>query len=474
MEQHLRAFIYDRTSRDISGRGTANRDQNIENERLCREYGWEIVARFSDAGKGASRHARSKRRDYEEMVERLQRREADVLVVWEASRAYRDLEVYVQLRNLCTRHRVLLCYDGTVYDMTRSEDRYRTGQDALQAEREADKIRDRVLRTTRLNAERGRPHGRTPYGYRRVYDQDTGELLEQVPDEQQAPIVREIAERAAGGQSLYGIAQDLNDRGVPGPSGARWMPEVLPDLITKPTYIAKRQHQGIVIGDATWKPILTEEVYYACVTLFSDPARLTAKSRAIKYLLSGIAKCSVCKFVVRPRRSYDREKWSYTCVTCFKTQMRTPALDDIVTGSVLAHVERPEFVRALTAAAADDGAREALAEAEALEMQLAEARELAGRFANGRMALSALSLAKMEQELGPRIEGARQRAQAVTVPQSLRQIAGPGARERWAVMEQDLVWRRAVVKSVVVPWLNPAGKGVRTIKPGRYDLEWLY
>src|SRR5215469_6263456 len=177
----LRAFVYDRTSRIIDGRGTANADQAAENDRYCERQGWTIVGRFTDAGKGASRHSKSRRTDYERMVDGVQRGECDVLVVWEASRLHRDLAVYVALRDLCVTSRVLLCYNGQVYDMTRGADRFVTGLNALQAEYEADNIRDRVLRTTRANAERGRPHGRIPYGYRRVYDERTGALIEQVP-----------------------------------------------------------------------------------------------------------------------------------------------------------------------------------------------------------------------------------------------------------------------------------------------------
>lgn len=468
----IRAFVYDRTSRDLSGRGTANRDQNTDNERFCTDQGWTIVERFTDQGKGASRHSKSVRKDFERMVESIERRECDVLVVWEASRAYRDLGVYVRLRDLCVRNRILLCYNGDIYDLTRSEDRYRTAQDALQAEREADKIRDRVLRTVRLNAERGGPHGRTPYGYRRVYDERTGELVEQVPHEEQAPIVREIAKRAAAGQSLYAIAADLNRRGVPGPTGRQWNHDTLPDLIRKPTYIGKRQHQGAVIGQAQWEPILDEETYYACVRLFADPARRTANSNAVKHLLSGIARCSQCKAIHRVMPAYGKLK--YTCVTCYKTSIQVAVFDAIVTEAVLQYVERPEFIAALAEAGADDGARAALAEAEALEAQLAEARELAGRWVNGRLALSVASLARLEQELLPRIESARDRSVSVRVAPALREIAGSRAREYWGAMEGDLVWRRSVIKAVVVPWVNPAGKGVRTVKPGRYDLEWLY
>ena len=451
-QERLRAFVYDRTSNDPRGRGTANRDQNVENERFCQDQGWDIVARFTDPGKSASRHSKTRRDDYERMVDRVARGECDIIVVWESSRLSRDLEVYVKLRSLCERHRVLLCYDGAVYDMTRSTDRQRTAQDALQGEAEADRIRDRNLRTTRLNAQRGRPHGRLPYGYRRVYDEKTGDLLEQVPHEEQARVVREIATRVAAGESLYKIVKSLNGRGIPGPTGKPWTADQLPGLIVKPTYIGKRQHQGAVIGKAEWKPILEEEVYYACVRLFADPARKTTKGNAVKFLLSGIARCGECRGVLRPHLAAGKRK--YTCVGCFKVSIG--------------------FAASLVADPDTDGTRAALAEAQALEAELASARELAGKWQNGRILLSALSLAKLEQQLLPQIEDARGRAQSGAVPHVLREVAGPGARERWTAMAADLVWRRGVVKAVVVPVLNPAGAGVRTVRPGRYDLEWLY
>jgi len=469
----MRAFVYDRTSRLVEGVGTSNADQRADNERFCERQGWVIVDRFTDPGKGASRHSRSKRTDFERMVEGIERRQCDVLVVWEASRAYRDLAVYVQLRDLCVKHRVLLCYNGQVYDMTRGNDRFITGLNALQAELDADNIRDRILRTTRANAERGRPHGRVPYGYRRVYDSRTGALLEQVPDEAQAAIVREVGRRIAGGESLYAIAKDLNERGVPSPSGGVWSPPNLPDFIRKPTYLGQRVHDGIVIGPADWPAILDEETYYACLQLFGDPARRKVMDNTVKYLLVGIAHCGLCDAGLRSLASRTVRGHSYTCMGCFKVSVRVDGFDRVVVEAVLQRVETEGFAAALVDDPDTEGTRAALAEAQALDAELASARELAGRWENGRVLLSALSLAKMEQELLPRIEDARARAQSVSVPRVLREFAGPGARERWGAREY-LAWRRMVMKSVVVPRLFPAGRGVREIRPGRYELEWLY
>ena len=63
----------------------------------------------------------------------------DVLVTWEASRAQRDLDAYLELRRLCAASGVRWAYSGTVYDLAHGSDRFRTGLDALVAEDEVEK-----------------------------------------------------------------------------------------------------------------------------------------------------------------------------------------------------------------------------------------------------------------------------------------------------------------------------------------------
>ncbi len=131
------------------------------------------------------------------------------------------MDIYTRLRNTCATHGVLWCYGGKVYDLSNKDDRFRTGLDALLGEREVDELRDNVKRTLRANAVTGRPHGITPYGYRRVYDEKTGAFLRVEKDPEQAPIVLEISKRVADGEPYKTIAKDLQARGVPAPA-LRW------------------------------------------------------------------------------------------------------------------------------------------------------------------------------------------------------------------------------------------------------------
>lgn len=67
------------------------------------------------------------------------------------------MEVYVQLRKACQRAGVLYLTHGRVYDFSRSDDTFMMGFEFLRAEADANTMRERQLRTVKLNADKGRP-----------------------------------------------------------------------------------------------------------------------------------------------------------------------------------------------------------------------------------------------------------------------------------------------------------------------------
>jgi DNA invertase Pin-like site-specific DNA recombinase len=464
----LRAFIYGRTSSDPHLRRSSTRDQAAENRRTCEENGWDVAGSFEDPDRSASRRAKKPRPDYEAMVEGIRRGECDVIVYWDSSRAYRDLETYVQLRSLCVECNVLLCYNGDVYDMSKPADRKRSAMDAVQDESEADRIADRAMRTKRLSAERGAPHGRIPFGYRREYDPRTGILVGQFPDEETSALVREAAARVLSGESLHAIAKDFQDRGIPCARGSKtgWERTALKRILINPANIGKRVHQEAVVGDADWAPILDDVTYYTCRQMLTDPSRRTQRGSEVKYLLSGVVACH-CGGQVYARKRINDRGGAYTCVTRFDTAVEVELLDAYVQTAMLAHIEKPAFLRAFLPDDGATGIREAMGVLAELESQLHEARLLVGA-----RKLSVASLASVEGQLAPQIDAARLRIQAVTVSPLLQQVGGPRARDAWAGL--DLLQRREVLRSVVRITLNNARHiGIKEIEEGRVSLEWL-
>lgn len=471
----MRAFVYGRNSRDPLKKGNSVADQVDDGRDLCETHNWPIVGIFDqDVGKSASRYARKKRSDFEALIAGIEAGQCRIVVAFEASRYYRDLEVYLRLRNACMAAGVLLCYNGSVYDLSKREDRKATAQDALQAEDEAEGIRDRVLRTTRAQAKKGLPHGRILFGYARRYDPDTGDLIEQYAHPENAAVVREVYKRVAAGETVYAIVKSFNERGIRTQQGCTWKEHHVSSMLRNPGYIGKRVFQGKIVGDATWDAIVDEATYYAVQSIVRHPSRLTVRDRSVKHLLSGIALCGVCEDKQVLRIARDRGRMQYTCPGRFHVGMAEPKLEAYVEEAVIAWLASGGAREAFRPESSDAAARTARLRQENLVAQLEDAREAASRFRpDGRPELSVASLAALEAQLEPQIEEARAEAEAVGMPPLLRSIVGADDVEgTWNSLA--LTQKRALLRHVVTIRLHKArGRGVRSIEPGRVTLDWV-
>lgn len=461
----MRACIYTRVSNDPHQLGRSVSEQEAECRALCEKSGWEVVQVFSDTDRSASRYAKRQRPAYKKVRDFVAAGECDVLVTWECSRAQRDLEDYVQLRELCRRTGVMWSYSGRTYDLSRTDDRFITGLDALLAERESDVTRDRILRDMRANAVKGRPHGRLPYGYQREYDPTTGELIRQVIKEDEAQIIREAAERFLAGESTYGIARDFQKRGVFGV----WDPSRIARLLKNPTYIAQRKHQGVVIGPADWEPILDEAIYYQCVAKLSDPSRKTTDEHHVKYLLSGIAMCGICgrKMKVMPqnggrRKGMDRYRYKTYICKSFCTSRKVEWVDDLITKLVIARLSRPD---ALALLSLPDEPNDALDTARAKRARLESFYDAA---AKGE--ISAAALARIEAQLLPEVEALEAQVKRYDVPSVVYELVDTP--DRWKAL--TLAQKRDVIHSLMEIRIHPSQtkKGSRVFDVDTIDVTW--
>jgi DNA invertase Pin-like site-specific DNA recombinase len=462
----VRAVIYTRVSSDPRGVGRSVEEQEADCRAIAERESWPVVRVFVDNDRGASRYSNGDRPEYRKLVDYLAGDVADVLVTWEASRAQRDLEAYVRLRDLCRARGVLWSYSGRTYDLSRTDDAFTTGLDALLAEREASVTRDRVLRAVRANAAEGRPHGKLLFGYAREYDERTGQLVRQVVREDQAAIVREAARRVLAGETPYAVAQDLNTRKIPAPRGGQWDLTQVKRLLTNPAYISKRVHRGKVVADvvANWPPILDETTFYALTAKLTDPARRTQRDSAVRHLLSGIAVCGVCGSRVRVQK--NRGYRSYMCVSGFHVSRREDWVDELVENVAVARLARPDILDLL----ADDEHGE---EIQAARAEVAEKRARLESFYDAAAAgeLTPAALSRIEARLLPEIESARARAHHVAIPTTaLREIARPDAARVWR--DLPLTTKREVISVLMTVRIMPTKRGGRTFNPANVEIEW--
>mgnify|MGYP001597257472 CR=1 FL=1 len=134
-----------------------------------------------------------------------------------------------------------------------------------------------------------KPAGPTPWGL--TYDRATHAWG---LDAERAPIVREIYQRVAMGESCETIGRDLDDRGIARARGGSWTRERVWQIATQTTYRGEwraDKARGLVVPVP---PVVDRDLWQAAQTaLTSYGLRGLARTRHT-YLCEGIAVCAVC------------------------------------------------------------------------------------------------------------------------------------------------------------------------------------
>jgi len=456
-----------------------------------------ITHTIRDDDRSASAYRKREREGFEEALNLIRTRVVDVVLVWEMSRASRDLEDYVRLRSACHEAGVHLVYKGRRFDLSRADDRLSTGLDALLAERESNDIRDRNLRTVAANADRRRPHGRVPYGYRREYDPTTGALVRQTPYAENDPtlllpeaqVLANAAHELLDGATLRGICRDLNARGVPtprkprrhtleeNPAGVvtRWEPSTLRQLLRNPTIAARRLHRGEDIGPADWEPIVEYGTWLRLHALLSDPARLSVsvpRGPAPRHLLSGIACCGECGARMKAATNLSRMPRAYACRNegCMRVTVTADRVDERIEEVLLALFERPDFQRAL--AEAHTRRETAMTKGPNIASLIAEREseldEVEALRASGDLTLRAYAAETRRIEVA--IEQLRGQQVATVSSPALRRLLGAATLEDgWR--SAGLVDQREVVRLLLDVTIKRAVVRGRRFDPGRVDIR---
>jgi DNA invertase Pin-like site-specific DNA recombinase len=504
------AYLYGRNSENVfaghAGARDSVDDQIATGRDLCHRHSWPIIREFKDSDLSASRHAKKARDDFEDLLATITGSPAPegvrrIVVAYEASRYYRDLEAYLRLRNACMSANVLLCYNNQVYDLSRRDDRKTTAQHAIDAEDEADAIQARNARTTSLEAQAGRPHGRLPFGYLREYAVVGGRsrCIRQYEDPVKGPIVVKALKHIDSGKSVTSLLQWLrSEPDAARPDGSRWEPRTVRMMLLNRAYLGERLHNG-TYRKGTWEPLKGLEtpqgraMFNRVTAKLTDPTRRTARGTEVSHLLSYLALCGECGDHAL-LRSHSRTSGRSSILLCDE-QKDVGMVEDVVNAVVEEAVITWFSDKAKARAAlvpGDDEVEEKVAAAQRMingyEEQLAEARALSQDFdeATGRPRLSAASLAQMEQRLGPKLEAERRKLQTLTgvSPLLLGMLETEDPELRWngrpatetepEVPGLTLEQKREIIRRVVTVRLRKASvPGSNRVEVGRVQLSFV-
>lgn len=486
-----RGIIYGRASRDPKRGGTSVTKQLERGRSFAKREGVEVIAEIRDDNRSASRGARA-RTGFLEVRELIERGKADLLILWEVSRSSRDLEEFMGLVNACSDNGLEIAVSGTRYDPSKVDEWLPLAFQGVMAEAEARRIRQRNIDSVETNALRGTPHGRIPYGYRRVYDPDTGVLIKQTPYDERDPnrltveaqVIADSVDAVLRGVTLRQICRELTSRGIPTPRKPRtktlvenprgvvtaWEPSTLRQLLLNPTIAGRRVHRGEDIGPAAWDPIVDYGTWLRLRNYLKDPSRLSVsnpRGPAPRHLLSGIAVCGECGARMKAATNISRIPRAYTCRAegCMRVTATADRVDERVEAILMALFERPDFQGALveahrrreTAASSGPDVASQIAERET-ELDAVETLREAGE-------LTLRAYAAETRRIESAIERLRgQQAAAVSSPALRRLVTAATLQEGWK--GADLMDRREVVRLLLEVTIKRA-----TVRGRKFDVR---
>jgi site-specific DNA recombinase len=330
---NLRAVIYCRISLDASGEGLGVARQEEECRTLCQRNGWSVVDVKVDNSVSAS--TGKVRPQWSEVLAMIERREVDVVVAWQVDRMYRTIRDLEDLVELTEGTGVVLATVSGELNLTTANGRMMARILGSTARGEVEMKSERQKRAHAARSQAGRPWWNSrPFGFERNGDHREDEAAE----------LRRAYTDALQGASVYSIAQRWNREGVLTPKGNQWRSANLRHVLVQPRNAAIVTYNGVETGaEATWEPIVSEDVYRAVCRMLAEPSRRNGGGGRRKALLTGIATCSKCsgkvlQGVSKANAAGERYR-TYTCREGRCITIPADFLNSLVLRKVIDHVD---------------------------------------------------------------------------------------------------------------------------------------
>jgi site-specific DNA recombinase len=303
--------------------------------------GWELVAVEEDLDvSGSSRGMRLDRPGLVRLRERFD--EAEHLIVASLDRAARNVVDFMTLAEEAEESGVALVSVKETLDLSTPTGRFVATILAAFAAMEAETIRERSLAGQAKARTKGRFLGGVPaFGYA-VAPHTSGEGKTLVVDPEEAALVKDLAERVLGGETVYSLTRDLNQRGIRSKTGKEWSVQAVRQVLTGPAVVGRRTHKGKVVTGPdglplqVYPPVLDLDTWTSLRSVLEvdKPGRERLVKRSPSRLLSGLVSCGRCGARMNPATSGGGK--SYRCSTnsrgrdCVGVSVRCDALEDFV------------------------------------------------------------------------------------------------------------------------------------------------
>jgi DNA invertase Pin-like site-specific DNA recombinase len=336
-----RAVCYVRISKDRENE-TSTETQEERLRAYCAAHGWDVVKVIVEPGRSAYKSTRGTRPGFREAMGLVQAGAADALVVWKIDRAARNTEDTLGLVRELDGHGARFVSVTEQFDTSTASGRMMLTVLAALAEMESATKSERVqVWQDRRRATGATPTGPRPFGYRRERN-----TLHVVDDE--AALVRRLADEVLAGKPLRAIARDLGTVGIR--NGKPMTPRTIRAILTGPTIAGCREVEpGVFVSSDQWEPILPRATWDEVRAYVFDPARRSSTTGpARRWLLTGIATCGRClderservTLASKPHKQGPR----YSCPKCHLS-IEAARTDEAVEQAVLGELDKRAWRR---------------------------------------------------------------------------------------------------------------------------------
>lgn len=280
--------IYVRISNDSAQRGLGVERQLKKCREIAARMGWIEVDVYNDNDISASTKSKAPRPDFARMMADLRSRRINAVICLNLDRLTRRLLEGVTV--FATFAALGVAYaDNEGQDTTTSEGRYRINMRLADAQREAERIAERVKAATEQRRENllADPLA-SVFGFTR------GTFMEHV--ESEADLIREMFRMASINATMREIGNYCRSTGIAGKGdrdhgpSAVWRPRQVHAVMRRAAYAGLIMVNGELVKAENIKPIVAGEIWLAVQKIMDGRASGPRRVRQ-DYLLSGMVRC---------------------------------------------------------------------------------------------------------------------------------------------------------------------------------------
>ena len=319
--------IYCRTSKNKK----EGQDKSIPTQRMlgikfAEKNGLEYEI-FVDEGISGTKDDIRDRPQFAEMVNQIRKGKINGVYCIDQSRIERNTEIWNFFVGILIKAKCEYYPAGDFFDLNVPENKLFAGVVSLTNEFYASLTSRKVKLADTINAQEGKTHGMTAYGYKR------GEKGYYEINEDEAKVVRRIYNFSIEGKGVYTIAKILNDEGVPTRFNSyegkirikdeytgnvtthdkklvKWRGNVIHDIIRNPIYKGIRKWNDLEIKIAE---IIDPDIWEKANNNLETNKKNVGRKDEYHYLLNGLMFCAHCGKELRGKKRLKGVDKAYKC-----------------------------------------------------------------------------------------------------------------------------------------------------------------